>query len=79
MVLYFGNSIERKRIIAFPKSIDDAHREMKKFMDERNFKSYYTRVWKEDEMLKFDVGSHTEFFFLDGINFDEYKNGTRNK
>ena len=32
------------------------------FLDEHNFKSYYTRTWKTDEGTMYDVGSHTEFF-----------------
>ena len=30
------------------------------------FVRYYTRVWKEDNMTKIDVGSHTEFFYWEG-------------
>ena len=78
MVLYFGNSFGRTREIARPETIEEAHKEMKKFMNDRNFKSYYTRVWEESGMLKFDVGSHTEFFYLDGINFDDYREEVRN-
>lgn len=72
LTLFFQNSQGKKRVIAYPASVSDAHKEMKKFMKERNFKSYYARVWEEDGMLKFDVGSHSEFFFLDGISFDKY-------
>ena len=32
---------------------------------DNNFKSYYTRTWEENGRLKYDVGSHTEFFFLE--------------
>ena len=35
----------------------------RKYTNKRPFKSYYTRIWEEDGMIKFDVGSHTEFFF----------------
>ena len=72
LTLFFRNSRGEKRVIAYPASVEDAHVEMKKFMKERNFKSYYARVWEEDGVLKFDVGSHSEFFFLDGISFEEY-------
>ena len=38
------------------------------FCEERNFRIYYTRMWntKENETC-FDVGSHTEFFYLTKI------------
>lgn len=36
---------------------------MKKFLDEHNFKSYYTRTWDDDDGNRhYDVGSHSEFF-----------------
>ena len=44
---------------------EEVHKEIKKFLDEYNFKSYYTRIWEENGRLKYDVGSHTEFFFLE--------------
>lgn len=39
---------------------------IKNFLDEHNFKSYYTRIWYEEKEheLWFDVGSHTEFFVV---------------
>ena len=50
-------------------AIDATYDEIRKFCDERKFVIYYTRVWNEPYndvmMTKFDVGSHTEFFYLD--------------
>jgi len=39
---------------------------IKKFMDDHHFKSYYQRIWIEEETdtLWIDVGSHTEFFVV---------------
>ena len=35
----------------------------KQFLDDHNFKSYYTRIWNtQDGNTHYDVGSHTEFF-----------------
>jgi hypothetical protein len=34
-----------------------------KFLDDHNYKSYYTRMWKDEQgNTWYDVGSHTEFF-----------------
>lgn len=33
-----------------------------RFLKEHNYKSYYTRQWATDEGIKYDVGSHSEFF-----------------
>ena len=69
MKLYFENSLGKRRIIAEPKTEQEASREIHKFCNDRNFKIYYTRIWKNEEGLKvFDVGSHTEFFYLDEEN-----------
>lgn len=76
MKLYFKDSHGEMRVIAEfdngktdKEYLEAAEKEIKRFCDERNFKIYYTRVWHEDrsgqKMTKFDVGSHTEFFYLD--------------
>ena len=65
MKLYFENSYGERRIIAEPKTEEDAIKEMYKFCDDRNFKVYYTRSWQDEKGFKvFDVGSWSEFFFL---------------
>lgn len=35
---------------------------MQQFMDNHNYKSYYTRTWINKGEMVFDVGSWTEFF-----------------
>ena len=66
MTLYFENSYGASRIIAEPKTEEEAMREIHKFCEDRNFKIYYTRTWRDDNGFKvYDVGSHSEFFLLD--------------
>ena len=65
MKLIFQNSRGEERVIAEPRNKKEAVKEINKFLDEHNFKSYYTRIWEENGRLKYDVGSHTEFFFLE--------------
>ena len=72
MKLIFRNSQGKERVIAEPSNVEEVSKEIKKFIDDHNFKSYYTRVWEENGRLKFDVGSHTEFFYLEGMTFEEY-------
>lgn len=77
MQLFFKNSQGQMREIA---KLDDysltsgelfgaAMAEIEAFCKERNFKIHYTRMWNAEkdgkEMTAFDVGSHTEFFYLD--------------
>ena len=66
MKLYFKNSRGEKRIVAEPKTEKEAMKEINKFCSDRNFKIYYVRTWRTPDGLKeYDVGSHTEFFYLD--------------
>ena len=77
MKLWFGNSFGKRRIIADCNTAAEVNQAIDNFIAECNFKKArgngkfqpfvhsYTRVWEEDGMTKFDVGSHTEFFYLD--------------
>ena len=69
--LIFQNSRGEERVIAEPSNREEVNKEINKFLDDNNFKSYYTRVWEENGRLVFDVGSHTEFFILEGMSFEE--------
>ncbi len=72
MKLYFKNRKGKERVIAEPANKEEVTKEIKKFIDDHNFKSYYTRVWEENGRLKFDCGSWSEFFFLEGMTFEEW-------
>lgn len=66
MKLYFANSRGERRIIAEPATEEEANKEIHKFCEDRNFKIYYVRTWRDKEGLKvFDCGSWSEFFYLD--------------
>ena len=66
MKLLFQNSQGKERVVAEINNQDDALIEIKKFCEERDFKIPYYRVWGslDDDGIKYDVGSHTEFFIL---------------
>lgn len=65
MELYFENSRGERRLIAKPKTEEDVNKVIHKFCEDRHFKIYYVRTWRDKEGLKwYDVGSHTEFFIL---------------
>ena len=65
MNVYFRDSCRNKRHIGTAETKEKAIQIMHKFMDERNFKSYYTRVWYDDGYTWFDVGSWSEYFLVD--------------
>lgn len=84
MILYFKNCRGKVRKIGkvdgrmTPEKIRaEVDRQIKAFCDERSFTIYYTRVWNEElngkMMTKFDVGSHTEFFYVYPECWDKYR------
>lgn len=75
MKLFFQNSEGEERLIAEPSNREEVIKEINKFLDDHNFKSYYTRVWEANDRLILDVGSHAEFFILEGMDFEEWSNG----
>ena len=65
LILYFKNSSGVRREIGRGAAEKDIFKIIHQFLDEHNFKSYYTRSWisSSNELEKvYDVGSHTEFF-----------------
>ena len=73
MKLYFRNCYGTERLIAECQTVQEVHKEIEKFLDEHNYKSYYSRSWKEDNGdIIVDVGSYTEFFIIKDISFEEY-------
>lgn len=80
MKLYFRNSQNKLRVIANVSSEKECFAAMKQFMDEHNFKSYYTRAWFDPDTKRkiYDVGSHTEFFECE-MSEEEYQNDQLNQ
>ena len=80
MKLYFRNSRNQERLIAECETIQEVNVAIKQFLEEHNYKSYYTRIWYEPEGIKtpysireesrfiYDVGSWSEFFELEVTN-----------
>jgi hypothetical protein len=64
MKLYFEDRFGREREVAEIAYIEEAFVEIKAFLDNYNYKSYYIRHWTENGVTTFDVGSHSEFFHL---------------
>ena len=75
MKLFFKNGKGEERVIAEPSNREEVNKEINKFIDDHNFKSYYKRVWETDGRLIFDVGSWSEVFILEGMSFEEWTNG----
>lgn len=67
MKLYFDNG-HSVRIIADVSDESDAFFKMNQFCAERSYKIPYIRKWKSTlngiSRWNFDVGSHTQFFYL---------------
>lgn len=61
----FENSRKQEREICTVADMNGAYKIIDKFLDEHNFKSYYKRVWEENGRTKVDVGSWSEFFYVE--------------
>lgn len=79
MKLFFQNSKGEERLIAEPANREEVNKEINKFLEDHNFKSYYIRVLEADGRLIFDVGSHTEFFILEGRPLKSGQDQTKNR
>ena len=62
MTLFFGYE-DMCRCIAHPKDSNDVYNIISKFLKERKYKSYYTRVNTNNGVTTYDVGSWTQFFY----------------
>lgn len=73
MKLIFQNSRGEERVIAEPQDKKEAVKEINKFLDDHNYKSYYMNVCEDDSgKLRIDVGSWSEFMIIDGMTFEEW-------
>ena len=65
LVLYFENSYGKRRVIGRATDENGISKLIKDFLDDHNYKNYYTRTWINENDNKekiYDVGSHSEFF-----------------
>lgn len=60
----FENSGGYRRNLGEATNMNETFAIIKEFLDENNYKSYYSRVANIDGELMIDVGSHTEFFYV---------------
>ena len=64
MTLYFQSSNGNRRKLGEYTTKGDILKAINSFLDRHNYKSYYTRIWRAEDEVWFDVGSYTEFFVL---------------
>lgn len=60
----FENSAGGLRPIGQADTIEKCWNIIFKFLEERNYKSYYQRVHIDDGIMCIDVGKHNEFFYV---------------
>ena len=73
MKLIFQNSRGEERVIAEPQDKKEAVKEINKFLDDHNYKSYYMNVCEDDNgRLRIDVGSWSEFFYIEQMSLEEW-------
>ena len=67
MTLRFKGSKGWRDIKSGVKTVHEAYKLIDKDLQENypHFKSYYKRAWVENNMLKFDVGDYSCFYYLE--------------
>ena len=74
MNLYFKDSYGNKRLIASNLQLEkEIWGHIQKFLDDHNFKSYYTRMWYANGYTWYDVCSHTEFFLVNANIMEQHE------
>lgn len=71
--VYFENKFMERRAIGECSNTSELWSVINKFLDDHNFKSYYSRLNYLDNEVQIDVGSHSEFFYVDKKVFEENK------
>lgn len=65
--VYFRRSDGEDEFLANCSDFYTVNEVVKHFLDKHNYKSNYSRMWKSAPgVLKIDVGSYNEFFFVKG-------------
>ena len=64
----FENSKGQSRTIGTVENEESAFKTINDCLDDHKYKSYYQRTWKKDDKTTVvDVGSHTEFFYIQEV------------
>ena len=64
----YKNCKGQKRIIGTAETNDEAFKVINDFLADHNYKPYYRRIWeKDDKTTVVDVGSYTEFFYIQEV------------
>lgn len=65
MTLYFQSSNGNRRELGEYTTKKDIYKKINNFLEEHNYKSYYTHIWREGDEVWIDVGSWSEFFIVE--------------
>ena len=64
----FKNCKGQSRIIDTVENEESALKVINDFLNDHNYKPYYLRIWeKDDKTTVVDVGSYTEFFYIQEV------------
>ena len=65
MRLYFANRFDERRLIGEPKTKQQAMKMIADFCKAHDYSFMYVRTWEDDDgATVYDVGNHSEFFYL---------------
>lgn len=64
MKLEFQSEKNEIEVISNPRNKKELWRDIHRVLEDKGFKTYYQRLYLENDKLKVDFGSHTEFFYV---------------
>lgn len=64
MKLEFQMENNEMEVISHPRNKKELLRDIHRVLEDKGFKTYYQRLYLENDKLKVDFGSHTEFFYV---------------
>lgn len=65
MKVMFLDRYEHRREVKEVDTLQKGYEAIYEFLKERHYENPYTRMWREENEIWFDVGSHTEFFIVE--------------
>lgn len=64
MKLEFQTENNEIEVISHPRNKQELWRDIHKVLEDMGFKTYHQRLYMENDKIKIDFGSHTEFFYV---------------
>ena len=73
MKLEFQTDKNEIKVISHPRNKQELWRDIHKVLEDMGFKTYYQRLYIENNKLKINFGSDTEFFYVTDLTVSDLR------